>query len=80
MFLKMILMQEYSPKEINIDMNTKTATITVQSNKLLEDIMNKYTEMMNYRNPEYILWKSQPYMVPENNPLNPQRYINLKKC
>jgi hypothetical protein len=67
MFLKMILMQEYTPKEVVIDMNTKTATITIQSNKLLEDIMNKYTEMMNYRNPEYILWKNMPNMIPENN-------------
>ena len=65
MFLKMVLMQEYSPKEIVIDMNTKTATITVQSIKLLEDIMGKYTEMMNYRNPEFILWKNTP-IIPEN--------------
>lgn len=60
-------MQEYSPKEIKIDINTKTATITIQSNKLLEDIMNKYTDMMTYRNPEYILWKSLPNIMPENN-------------
>jgi hypothetical protein len=69
MFLKMVLMSEYSPKEIIIDINSKTATITVQSIKVLEDIMNKFTEMVNIRNPEYILWKSQPNMLPENNPL-----------
>jgi hypothetical protein len=72
MFLKMVLMQEYSPKEIIIDMNSKTATITVQSNKVLEDIMNKFTEMVNYRNTDYILWKSQP-IIPEINPLLVQK-------
>lgn len=77
LFLKMILMQEYSPKEIIIDMNTKTATITIQSSKLLEEIMNKYTEMMNYRNPEYILWKNMPNMMQENPMMNQKYLIKL---
>ena len=75
LFLKMILMQEYFPKDISIDLNTKTATITVQSHKVLEDIMSKYIEMINYRNPEYMLWKCEPIVNPENNPLLPRKYL-----
>lgn len=66
-------MQEYSPKELIIDMSSKTATITIQSNKLLEDIMNKYTEMTTYRNPEFILWKNIPNMIPESNQMMGQK-------
>ena len=69
-------MQEYFPKDISIDINTKTATITVQSQKVLEDIMSKYIEMMKYRNPEYILWKCQP-INPEFNPYLTQKYLYL---
>jgi hypothetical protein len=71
----MILMQEYSPKEIIFDMSTRTATITIQSYKIMEEIMNKYTEMTTYRNPEFILWKHIPEIVSEGYQVMPQMYF-----
>lgn len=71
-------MQEFFPKEIEIDPVTGIATVTLNSHKIMEDIMTKYTQMINYRNPEYILWKSQPYTAQELMQQGYLLFINFK--
>jgi hypothetical protein len=60
LFLKLILLQEYSPKDIAIDFPNRSAIVTLNSNRDLEEILSKYSEMTNYKYPEFLIWRYQP--------------------
>lgn len=65
-------MQEYSPKEIAIDYPNRSAIITLHKFRELDEILEKYSEFINYKHPDFLLWKHQapmPNAYPQVNPM-----------
>jgi len=69
--LKLILVQEFSPKEIIIDFPNKSAIVILKSRRDQEEILEKYTEFINYKTPDFLLWRYQPNTQQTTNPLQP---------
>lgn len=63
-------MQEYSPKEISIDFPNRSAIVTLNSNRDLDEILEKYAEFINYKHPDFLIWKHQ--QIPQH-PMNPMQ-------
>jgi hypothetical protein len=66
LFIKVILVQEYSPKEVNI-VNPRTAVIRMNSKKDLDEFMKKYNEAIVYSFPKFMVL---PYIENKFNEMN----------
>lgn len=64
-------MQEYSPKEIVIDFPNRSAIVTLNSIRELDEILEKYAEFVNYKHPDFLLWKHQQVPQQPFNPMQP---------
>ena len=69
--MKLILVQEYSPKEIVIDFPNRSAIITLNSTRDLDEILEKYAEFINYKHPDFLIWKHQQFSQQAVNPMGP---------
>lgn len=73
LFLKLVLVQEYSPKEIVLDFPNKSAVVILHSFRDLEEILDKYTEFVNYKVPDFLIFRYNPNVLQPglNNVVNP---------
>ena len=53
LFIKVVMLQEYSPKDVEIDLNTKSGIVTLGKLKDYELFMQKYNEFCMQRQPEF---------------------------
>ncbi len=61
LFIKIILLQEYSPKLIEINMTLRSAVVTMESLKDLEEFFKKYAEHAVNNYPKFMV---QPFIEP----------------
>jgi hypothetical protein len=66
LFIKVVLVQEYSPREINI-INPRTAVVRMNSKKDLDEFMKKYNEAVAYNFPKFMVL---PYIENRFNEIN----------
>lgn len=66
LFIKVVLVQEYSPREINI-VNPRTAVVRMNSKKDLDEFMKKYNEAVAYNFPKFMVL---PYIENRFNEIN----------
>ena len=70
--LKLLLNQDYSPREIKIRMDSKTALITMNSKKDLDLLMTKYVDYSSYYLPRIFL----NYYQSKNDRSLTNQYVN----
>jgi RNA recognition motif-containing protein len=53
--IKLLMLEDYSPRDMKIKMDTRTALVTMNSQKDLEELMNKYVEYSQFYLPRIFL-------------------------
>ena len=77
LFIKVIMLQEYSPKEVQVDFNTNSGIITLSKLKEYETFMQKYNEFCMQRQPEFeCIPISFEENIPKQTPNQNLNYMN----
>ena len=77
LFIKVVMLQEYSPKEVLVDLNSNSGIVTLSKLKEFELFMQKYNEFCMQREPEF---ECIPISFEENiNQYSNQNNINVKE-
>ena len=74
LFIKVVMLQEYSPKEVEIDLSRNSGIVTLAKLKDYELFMQKYNEFCMQRQPEFecipISFEETIQQIPNQNYLN----------
>ena len=77
LFIKVVMLQEYSPKEVLVDLNSNSGIVTLSKLKEFELFMQKYNEFCMQREPEF---QCIPISFEENiNQYSNQNNMNVKE-
>jgi hypothetical protein len=64
-------MTEYTPKAVNVDFDTKSGVITLESVKDSDEFIRKYNEFILYKVPKFLVtYREVENLTPQN--MNPQ--------
>lgn len=63
LFIKLILLQEYTPKDIKYNMQDGSAFITMNSLKDTQDFLRKYSEYCSYKVPVFRIYPVNPQFM-----------------
>lgn len=58
LFIKVIFLGEYNPKEIKVNFINKSAEVRLNSLKDLDEFFKKYTEQLYYNYPKFVVSQS----------------------